>query len=197
MFYFSLERLYTLIDNIVNTKRTRRMVKNTVGGKKGKSMANKGSSSGDSDRIRFSQNEFELYACVTKVFGSGMFEVTTNDNKTYVAYIRGKMKGPHKRNNFISLYNMVLVGLRPWESIHKNVDILFIFSSNHIHTLQNIPNLNLNNILNLHFNHTTQSDNTNNDLFSYNNSDNIPPQTTMVEDASDEEVQEEFNFDEI
>jgi len=127
------------------------MVKNTIGGKKGKTFANKDSSS-DSEPIRFAQSSLETYACVTKVFGAGMFQVTTNDNLTFTAHLRGKMKGSHKRHNYVQLFSIVLIGFRDWENPYKNVDILFLFNPFHIHILSLSPHIPFSLLLHIHNN---------------------------------------------
>ena len=85
------------------------MVKNTIGGKKGKMLANKrsGVNSGN-NKMRLSLNEDEIFVCVSKVFGGGMFEAIDNDGKKYKVCLRGKMKGPNKRHNFVSLFSILL-----------------------------------------------------------------------------------------
>jgi hypothetical protein len=140
------------------------MVKNTIGGKKGKMLANKRSGSGGDKKLRLSMNIDEIYVCVSKVFGSGMFEVIDNNGKEYKAHLRGKMKGPNKRHNFVSLFSFLLVGLRSDLSDSTNCDILFVYDDHDVLSLSLLPNLNLANLINFHHNHCFNQNNTN-DLF--------------------------------
>jgi len=143
------------------------MVKNTIGGKKGKMLANKrsGISSGN-NKMRLSLNEDEIYVCVSKVFGGGMFEAIDNDNEKYKVCLRGKMKGPNKRHNFVSLFSVLLVGKRSDLSDASFCDILFVYDSNDIMFLSLLPNLNLDNLISFHNNHSISEKNNNDHLFS-------------------------------
>lgn len=182
------------------------MGRNTVGGKKGKSMANKDFGNNNHSRIRLSEDPLELYACVTKCNGNGMFAVETNDGQAYIAHVRGKMRGPTKRNNFVSAYSIVLVGLREYESIKKNCDIIAIYNSHDIHLLSQIPNINISRLLTMHMNNGQQSNEAsrkNDELFMFSNDDevdlvpkqNLKKKEMVIEEENSE--QEEFNFDDI
>ena len=109
------------------------MVKNTIGGKKGK-MLSKKHSSVDS-RFPVSTNEYEIYVCVTKIFGGGVFEVTDHNNHIYKAFLRGKMKGSNKRHNMVSLSSILLAGIRADFSDKSSLDILFVYDQSHIQAL--------------------------------------------------------------
>ena len=88
------------------------MVKNTIGGKKGKMLANKRSGNGaggGNHKLILSSHPDEFYVCVSKVFGGGIFEVVDNQFNVFKAHLRGKMKGPNKRHNFVSLFSILLV----------------------------------------------------------------------------------------
>jgi translation initiation factor IF-1 len=126
--------------------------RNTVGGKKGKGMANKSLNTTNNAPLRLSNSPYEKYACVTKLNGNGMCNVITEDQITLLAHIRGNMRGASKRNNFISPFSIVLIGLREWESTPKNCDILSIYSSYDISNLSNIPTINISSLLALHHN---------------------------------------------
>lgn len=150
------------------------MVKNTIGGKKGKMLANKrsGSNSGGNKKLRLSMNEDEKYVCVSAVYGSGMFKVIDNENNEYRANLRGKMKGPNKRHNFVSLYSFLLVGLRSDLSDSTICDVLFVYDDHDILSLSLLPSLNISNLLQFHNNHSISQnmDDKKNDLFTYNDS---------------------------
>jgi len=122
------------------------MVKNTKGGKGAKGGARKSQNSFAST-IRYSQDELEQYACVTKMFGNGMCQVTLEDEKTLICHIRNKFRGRQKRHNTINVFSVVLIGLREWEKIPKNCDILFIYDDHHLNQLKENPKISINNIL--------------------------------------------------
>ena len=112
-----------------------------------KGLARKHQSDSDVGKIRYSQDVLEQYAYVTKMLGNGMCEIYTNDENTLMGHIRNKFRGRQKRNNIITVNSIVLVGLREWESIPKNCDILTIYDDNQIEQLKNIPNVNIDNLL--------------------------------------------------
>ena len=117
-----------------------------------------------SSSIRLPQSPLELFAIVTKHFGT-ICEVTTHDNKLFKCIIRGKFRGRNKRNSLIELGKIVLIGLREWEAPNfLHTDLLEIYEHSDIHSLSIIPNspipallsLNNNNVSNdvLFSNHT-------------------------------------------
>ena len=110
------------------------MVKNTIGGKKGKMLSKKQHSTNNSS-FPVSMDEQEIYVCVLKVFGGGVFEVMDKNEVKYKAYLRGKMKGSNKRHNLVSMNSILLVGLRSDVSDKSSVDILFVYDNHHIQTL--------------------------------------------------------------
>lgn len=151
------------------------MVKNTIGGKKGKMLANKRVGGGEK-KIKISENEDEIYVCVSKVFGSGMFEVIDNENKTYRAQLRGKMKGPNKRHNFVTLFSMLLVGKRSDLSDSNICDILFVYDDHDVLSLSLLPNIS--NLIYFHKNHSfcNSSVSTSDDIFISSNIPNFEKQ---------------------
>ena len=133
------------------------MGKNFQGGHKHKSLVNKNVDR--HDNMRFVQDTHEKYAIVTKILGGGSFLVTyihlLNDGefndietKTSIAHIRGNMKGNKKRDNFVAIHSILLIGLRPFETNQIHSDILHVYSPAniknlhdsfpHFHILQNI-----------------------------------------------------------
>ena len=147
------------------------MVKNTIGGKKGKMLANKRmAGNGGNNKMRLSLNEYEIYVCVSKTFGGGMFEVINNEGKIYRAILRGKMKGPNKRHNFVSLFSILLIGIRSDLSDSNDCDILFVYDDHDILSLSLLPNLHFQNILSFHMNQGVS--NFQNDLFIQNDDHN-------------------------
>ena len=149
------------------------MVKNTVGGKKGKMMANKvGSSGGGANNIRLIEvPDIEMFVCVTKVFGGGLFEVIDNLGNTYRAFLRGKMKGHNKRHNLVSLFSILLVAKRI-DTDPSKCDILFVYDSHDIQFLTLNPNLNIHHLLSIHNNQNNDHQNHDIDDFLFNNNSN-------------------------
>jgi initiation factor 1A len=112
------------------------MVKNTTGGSGHKSVARKLVASKSNNITRLAQEECERYACVTKILGNGMCNVTTEDSQTLLCHIRGKFKGRNKKNNIISSNSIVLIGLRDWESVIKNCDLIEVYSAEDVQQLR-------------------------------------------------------------
>ena len=156
------------------------MVKNTVGGKKGKMMANKlGGGAAKREQLRLIEvPEIEIIVCVTKVFGGGLFEVMDNDGKVYKAFLRGKMKGHNKRHNLVSLFSILLVAKRI-DTDPSKCDILFVYDNHDIQFLALIPTLHLSHLLSLHNNHFYSSNDKNDDLFYNNLEDGISLKTDL------------------
>ena len=107
------------------------MGRNKFGGNKQKGMANKEGGGVNEERMRFAEGDgvsgLEVYGRVVRALGNGMFHVLDALNRTLVAHVRGKMRGKSKRSNLIKVDDIVLIGLRQWESIPKNCDILYIY----------------------------------------------------------------------
>jgi initiation factor 1A len=124
------------------------MVRNLKGGTGTKALARKHSTSnsGSAGNIRLPSCNAEQLAFVSKMFGNGMCEVFTNDNVRLLAHIRNKFRGRQKRQNTISAASVVLVGLREWETSRNNCDILFVYDSNDISSLYNLPHIQFNHI---------------------------------------------------
>ena len=112
------------------------MVKNTTGGSKAKGQARKVCAGGQTNKLRVSQDELEVYSVAVRAYGNAMFEVLGVDNVKRLCHIRGKFKGRGKRDNFISVGMYLLVGLREWESQDAliaqkklpNCDLIAIYS---------------------------------------------------------------------
>ena len=177
------------------------MVKNTVGGKKGKMLANK-TGNMKKEQIRLIEvPEIEMLVCVSKVFGGGLFEVVDNNNHTYRAFLRGKMKGHNKRHNLVSLFSILLVAKRIDTDATK-CDILYVYDTHDIQFLSLMPSLNISNILSLHNNHllTNENNTTNNDdLFIFTNNNNNNNNSKQIEisttkDDGVDNVNEDIDF---
>jgi initiation factor 1A len=111
------------------------MVKNAGGGKRAKGLARKNVNSNKSSQekpLRVAQEEDEIYAIVTKLFGNGMCDVLCIDNVTRLCHIRGIFRGRSKRDNCIELGSWTLVGKRSYETVVKdkkqNCDLLEVYN---------------------------------------------------------------------
>ena len=117
------------------------MVKNTSGGNKAKGFARKSFVKG-SNVLRVSENEFEVYAQVTKILGGSNCHVIDAEGTSMLCHIRGKFRGRGKRDNLLGTNTWVLVGLREWEkepSTGKlmNCDLLEVYGNYDKERLQN------------------------------------------------------------
>jgi translation initiation factor 1A len=127
------------------------MVKNTTGGSKAKGQARKFTSVPSSQKLRISDNEFELYAQVSALLGNGMCHVLCIDGIQRLCHIRGKFRGRGKRDNIIGRGSWLLIGLREWESQDvstlkkgkfQNCDLLEVYSENDKEKLKNTVKIN-------------------------------------------------------
>ena len=173
------------------------MVKNTIGGKKGKSIAKKNVMVSNQS-IRLSQNEDEIYVVCTKLFGNGIFCVVDNDGNEYKAVLRGKMKGFNKRHNLVSLFSILLIGKRVDLSDKSVVDILFVFDHSHIPILSVNPTIKIQHILNIHSSGVSTSGNANKKGVSedilFSNSNDADTVISIV-NSNSKPVIEEHDFD--
>lgn len=113
------------------------MVKNNTGGSKTKSFARK-SIATTNTKLRLSEDPDEKYAQVTKMYGE-MCEVICDDNISRKCFIRGKFRGKGKRNGFIRIGEVILVGTRSWASDNTKCDLLEVYSPQEVMQLKNNP----------------------------------------------------------
>ena len=109
------------------------MVKNTNGGSKHKSSARKhAANTATASRDPAPSSPFEKIATVDRMLGNGMCLIITHEPKphTLICHIRGKFRGKQKSQNIVSNKSIVLIGLRDWEPIPKNCDLLAICAGN-------------------------------------------------------------------
>lgn len=158
------------------------MVRNTKGGTGTKGLARKHQNNNSSiGKSRLPSCELEIIAICTKMLGNGMCQITTSTNLNLLCHIRNKFRGQHKRQNSISVLSFVLIGLREWETVPKNCDILYIYDDREVESLNSNPSLNISNLLNLRnggFNHNNNSYN-DHDLFSNENIEHFQTQTNI------------------
>jgi initiation factor 1A len=120
------------------------MVKNVKGGSGHKSQARKFAgaalSSKQSSKLRIVEEEGEIYAQITKIYGNGMCDALCIDNIIRLCIIRGKFRGRGKRDNTIRVGSWILAGKRDWESEKKDeklkCDLLEVYSDFDIERLK-------------------------------------------------------------
>lgn len=151
------------------------MVKNISGGTKTKGLARKhvATSHASSATLRIPQNTLEQIVIVSKMLGNGMCEVFNNDDQRFIAHIRNKFKGRHRRSNDISINSFILVGLREWEKPHKNVDVIFVYDHNDFNALNASPSIHIHSLLSRLSNFNSKSNIQHNDDIIFNSIDTI------------------------
>lgn len=122
------------------------MVKNVKGGSKHKKMARRTvNNSTQSERMRVSECEDEIYASVSKLYGNGRVSVTCNDNVERNCVIRKKFRGKNKsRGNELRIGTYVLVGRREFESGKEKevTDLLYVYSNDQVLKLKKMEEIN-------------------------------------------------------
>lgn len=109
------------------------MTRNTKGGK-----GHRKSKSGEGGIFRrelLLKEEGQEYALVTKILGNGHVECTCFDNVVRLGNIRGKIR----RRVWITLGDVVLVGLREYQD--NKADVLHKYNPEEIKNLQNMNEL--------------------------------------------------------
>ena len=158
------------------------MVKNTTGGSKHKGQARKLVNAPVSNKIRFSEDEDECYAIVSKMLGNGMCHVNILKNneilENIICHIRGKFRSRNKKSNLVSVGCIVLVGLRSWTSSIDACDLLSIYPDHHISSL-NLPSSLLHSIQN--FSSNDQSVLFSNSSFHDNSFNSVSPSFDHVD----------------
>ena len=158
------------------------MVKNTTGGSKHKGQARKLVNAPVSNKIRFSEDEDECYAIVSKMLGNGMCHVNVLKNneilENIICHIRGKFRSRNKKSNLVSVGCIVLVGLRSWTSSIDACDLLSIYPDHHISSL-NLPSSLLHSIQN--FSSNDQSVLFSNSSFHDNSFNSVSPSFDHVD----------------
>ena len=122
------------------------MVKNVKGGSKHKKMARRTvNHSTQSEKVRVSDCEDEIYASVSKLYGNGRVSVTCNDNVERNCVIRKKFRGKNKsRGNELRIGTYVLVGRREFESGKEKevTDLLYVYSNEQVLKLKKMEEIN-------------------------------------------------------
>ncbi len=98
------------------------MVRNKIGGNKAKKFARKNVNAPNTNRkIRFAEDEDEVYGIVNKVIGNGQMVVLCTDGIERLCFIRNKFSGRNKQSNLASVGSWVIVGKRSWESTNREI----------------------------------------------------------------------------
>jgi len=125
------------------------MVKNKKGGSGHKRQARKHTTDGGirSNKTRFSNDPYEIYAICTKLYGGGNVGVFCQDGKDRLCILRKKFKGRGKRDNTVSIGIYLLVGIREFENRNTNkqekCDLLEVYSDHDKKVLeQTVSNVN-------------------------------------------------------
>jgi translation initiation factor IF-1 len=185
------------------------MVRNTKGGKGSKGLARKlvNNETSIKSYIRRPENELEVFALTTKMFGN-MCEVVTCDGKTFKCHIRGKFKGKSKRNCIISVGKVLMVGFREFEAPNFKVcDLLEVYEPNEVNELQKIPGVNIQSLIAqsiaMDFG-SSSSKPTGDNLFEFSNEDvDEEPKNVLIKHqdtpkiGSDDDDQDEIDIDDI
>lgn len=187
------------------------MVKNKTGGNKAKKYARKYSNQETTNiRVRFIEDDGELYGIITKHFGQGQVEVLCHDGHTRHGIIRKKFRGRHKHDNKISIGVWVMVGLRDWQrragDKKELCDILEIYNADEKEKLVQQTKHNVSMLLNEESslaNVNGASDSVTNDIIFENKdtADNACQKNEMndenIETTDDSKLWDEVDFDDI
>lgn len=115
------------------------MVKNLRGGSKTKCQGRKFVNGSTSTPLRVSIDEYELYACVTRVNGGRMFQVKTIDGKEFCMVVSNKFKQPQNR---VEVNSIVLMTPRGFTNDTK-CDMLALYSTQDVNFLRATPSTNI------------------------------------------------------
>ena len=168
------------------------MVRNLKGGTGHKKLARKNENRSYNNKLRVPDNELEIFGSVTKMYGNGMCQITTNDNNSLMGHIRGSFRGKHKRHNTITTTSIVLVGLREWESTRKNCDILTIYNDSDLEQIKNLPNINIEYLLSLRIGASNYKDESD---FDFTNSVEEESETNTIIPTNNFKISELPNVD--
>ena len=92
------------------------MVKNSKGGSGHKKLGRKHVSSNEPNKkIRYKQDDDEIYAICTRIYGSGHVLVKCSDMKERLCVIRNKFRGRGKRDDMVVCGSYLLIGARSYE----------------------------------------------------------------------------------
>lgn len=123
------------------------MVKNKVGGNKAKKFARKNvNASLQPKKLRFANEEGEMYGIVTKMIGNGQLICLCTDGKERLCFIRNKFSGRNKQSNLVTTGSWLIIGKRDWETPKpgklEKCDLLEIYDEQEKHRLIQECNIN-------------------------------------------------------
>lgn len=173
------------------------MVKN-AGGNKSKRQGRKFAAPPPKRNLRMIQEEGEVYAVVTRLYGGANCEVTCMDDVKRLCVIRNKFRGRHKRDNQITMNTWVLVGLRDWEARAPGklprCDMLEVYTDIEKEKLQNTTNDNLSALIAAS---EVDQEKQKNDVVDFIEEDEDAEAPTTIVDEEDEVDEDEIDVDEI
>ena len=118
------------------------MVKNKVGGNRAKKQGRKHQAESVTIRkVRFSEDNDEIYACCEKMLGGDQCLVKCIDNgKQRLCMIRKKFRGRHKTDNRIVIGTWLLIGKRNYQNLTKSgneiCDLLEVYRTDEIDSIK-------------------------------------------------------------
>jgi translation initiation factor IF-1 len=136
------------------------MVKNEKGGNKSKKLGRKhvnetSIKSGQNIHVRYAKEDGEMYAVVSKNYGSNTCLVECADGVARHCIIRKKFTGRRKKDNIISAGVWVLVGTRDWEVLvagkKPKCDLLEVYSSEEKNKLEGTSHIDVRRLSKLSF----------------------------------------------
>jgi initiation factor 1A len=171
------------------------MVRNLSGGTKTKGLARKHQVKSNNGHIRLPQCEEERFAYVSKMLGNGMCEIYISEKDRLIGHIRNKFRGRNKRHNMITTQSIVLIGLRSWESVEKNCDILCIYDDNEISQLKNRPGIGIEEIIKMQLSQNAMTETAVNDDIDFINEIDETDDTTQSISENTKKTEESFAND--
>lgn len=111
------------------------MVINKKGGNKAKKHKKVANNEEDRKLVFKDEQQFQEYAQITKVLGSGRFEVQCFDGKTRLSIIRGNMR----KKVWVKSGDLILVSLREYED--AKCDIIYLYKPKEVNKLKNLKEI--------------------------------------------------------
>lgn len=167
------------------------MVKNEKGGNKSKKLGRKhvNETSGKTNEnihVRYAKEEGEMYAVVSKNYGSNTCLVECADGVARNCIIRKKFTGRRKKDNIISSGVWVLVGTRDWEVLTSGkkpkCDLLEVYSSEEKNKLEGSSHVDVRRLSKLSFGDNKDAEDSSCDF--------ISSETSLYEKILEEEAVE-------
>ena len=172
------------------------MVKNVKGGKKSKKMGrkhvNETEGSVQNINVRYAQEEGEMYAVVSKMYGNNMCLVECADGIARNCIIRKKFTGRRKGDNIVAQGVWVLVGERQWEVLlagkTPKCDLLEVYSSEEKEKLEKSSNVDVRRLSKLKFDNDNNKGGGGDSPYDF-----VSSETSLYEKIISEEANENSN----